>query len=125
MSVAVGSLPSRFRVDSTDGEIRRLSRIRDDRDPPRRKADGSIDERTVAKLPPSARARLARIASGEGVSPHVIGSVRFGPDRLTTCDSCAFTATGATDRAMATAWDAHPIAVRQAFARARRAASRM
>lgn len=109
MTIGVGSLPSRIHLPDDDAQIARLARSSPDDDEPRRKADGTIDRRGLleGKLPPSTRARMARIERGEIVAAHVIGSVRFGRGRLTTCQQCAFTCTGATDAAMASAWADH------------------
>lgn len=108
MSEFVGALSRRIRLDDDDAQIARLARSSAD-DEPKRKADGTVDRRGLleGKLPPSTRARMARLARGEVAPAHVIGSVRFGRDRLTTCERCAFTCTGETDAAMASAWSRH------------------
>jgi hypothetical protein len=116
VSVAVGSLPRDMRDDSVDEEIVRLSHSEDGSEA------AAFNGKAVA---PSAMAKRGRIERGEVARPHVIGSVRFGPDRLTTCATCAFTATGRSNHEMALAWNEHPVAVRRAFAESRHPASRM
>lgn len=104
MTIGVGSLPSRIHLDDDDAQIARLARSSSDDDDGPRKTNGTTP---TGKLPPSTRARMARIERGEIVAGHVIGTVRFGRDRLTTCADCAFTCTGASDDEMATTWRAH------------------
>ncbi len=58
---------------------------------------------------PNSAAKERAVAATGG---HVIATVKFGRDRLTTCAGCDFTATGRTDEEMKTAWDKHPVEMR-------------
>ncbi len=71
--------------------------------------DGIIDRPLDAyghSLSPAAILKRQRVESGEQVE-HLIETVRWGPDRLTTCSACDFTATGQTNEKMAARWNSH------------------
>ena len=95
--------------------IRRLieSSVDDDPKPPKLRADGQLDRRTRASWDFGAKAEASRRERQTDRSVHLIASSKFGDGRRTTCNRCAFVATGPTDEAMATEWNRHASAMKQ------------
>ena len=71
-------------------------------DQPRRGFNGKRNDEA-----PSVRAKRLRIERGEQSLPtHVVADIEFGRERYVLCE-CGFGCGGATDRAMAEAFDRH------------------